>query len=97
MWHLIFALFGVQWVMHSIVKGVLLSWCRIFVGKKRKKAWKAALLCLFWTIWRERNRRAFDNCETMDQLIKNLFLYFLWDWIRLYSGVGSLLLVDFVD
>ena len=77
LWHLIFALFGVQWVMHSTIRGVLLSWCGISVGKKRKKAWKAAPLCLFWTILREINRRAFDNCESMGHLIGNSFLYLL--------------------
>ena len=92
-----FALFKVQWVMHSIIRGVFLSWCKIFVGKERKKARKATMLCLFWTILRERNRRAFDNCETMDQLIKKKKLYLFWDWVRLYNEVGSMLLVDFVD
>ena len=48
--------------------------------KKMKKAWKVAPLCSFWTIWRERKRRAFDNCESMDQTIKNSFLYVFWDW-----------------
>ena len=55
------------------------------------------MLCLFWTILRERNRRAFDNCETMDQLIKKKNLYLFWDWVRLYNEVGSMSLVDFVD
>ena len=42
-----------------IVKDVLMSWHRSFVGKKRKKAWRATLLSLFWIIWNERNKRAF--------------------------------------
>ena len=37
LWQLIYALFGVQWVMHSSVRGALLSWHRSFVGQKRKK------------------------------------------------------------
>ena len=47
--------------MHSSGREVLLSWHGTFVGKKRKKAWKVASLFLFWTLWQERNRRAFDN------------------------------------
>ncbi|RVX07383.1 putative ribonuclease H protein [Vitis vinifera] len=42
LWLLIFSLFGVQWVMHSTVKNHLLGWHGSFVGKKRKKAWRAA-------------------------------------------------------
>ena len=38
------------------------------MGKRRKKARKAASLCMFWALWRERNRRAFDNFESMDQI-----------------------------
>ena len=36
--HLIFALFGVQWVMPNSIKETILSWNGSFVGKKRKKA-----------------------------------------------------------
>ena len=51
LWQLIFAfLFCVQWVMSSLVKDALHSWHGSFVGKKRKKAWKATPLCLFWTL-----------------------------------------------
>lgn len=56
--------------MHSSIREVLLSWHETFVGKKRKKAWKVAPLRLFWTLWRERNRRAFHNYESIDQAIK---------------------------
>ena len=78
LWQLIFALFGIQWVLSCSVREVLLSWHESFVGKKRKKAWKAALLCMFWALWRERNRRAFDNFESTDQTIKiSFFVSFL--------------------
>ena len=66
LWLLIFPLFGVQWVMHSSVKRNLLGWHGSFVGKKREKAWRVAPLCLMWTIWKERNRRAFDDIERND-------------------------------
>ncbi|RVW45708.1 Retrovirus-related Pol polyprotein from transposon TNT 1-94 [Vitis vinifera] len=36
-----------MWVMHSSVRGVLLSWNNFSIGKKRKKAWKVAPLCIF--------------------------------------------------
>ena len=97
LWQLIFALFGVQWVMHSSVRGLLLSWGDFLVGRKRKKAWKVALLCLFWSIWTERNRRAFENCECSNHFFKMYFLYLFWDWVRLYIGDDSLLTLDFVD
>ncbi|RVW16810.1 putative ribonuclease H protein [Vitis vinifera] len=97
LWLLIFSLFGVQWVMHSSVKNHLLGWHGSFVGKKRKKAWRAAPLCLMWTIWRERNRRAFDDMEKNDQDIKSIFLYTFVNWARVYIEEHTLSLIDFVD
>ena len=47
LWQLIFAHFGIQWVLSCSVREVLLSWHESFVGKKMKKTWKAALLCMF--------------------------------------------------
>ena len=47
LWNLIFALFGIQWVLSCSIREVLLSWHRSFVGKNGKKAWKAAPLCMF--------------------------------------------------
>ena len=84
LWLLIFSLFGVQWVMHSSVERNLLGWHGSFVGKKREKAWRAAPLCLLWTIWKERNRRAFEDVERNDQEITSIFLYTFMNWARVY-------------
>ena len=37
------------------------GWRGFNLGKKRRKVWKAAPLCLFWAVWKERSRIAFDN------------------------------------
>ena len=97
LWLLIFSLFGVQWVMHSSVKRNLLGWYGSFVGKKREKAWKTAPLCLMWTIWKERNRRAFDDVERNDQDLKSIFLYTFVNWARVYIKDHTLSLFDFVN
>ena len=47
LWQLVFSLFGLQWVMCSSVRMMLLSWNGAQVGKKWQKAWLTALLCLF--------------------------------------------------
>ena len=36
-WHLIFVLFGVHWVLPNSIKETILCWNGTFVGKKRKK------------------------------------------------------------
>ena len=61
LWNLFFSLFGVSWTLLCIVKATLLGWNGGFVGKRRKRAWKMAPLCIFWSVWNERNRLALKN------------------------------------
>ena len=67
------------------------------MGKRRKRAWQMAPLCIFWSVWKEKNRLAFGNEDLSLQRLKNSFVYNLWSWVR-----GSLVeshssLVSFVD
>ena len=64
--------------------------------KNEKKIWMAAPLCLFWTLWWERNRVVFDNRVTNTQKIKSNFLSNLWNWTNLYSVVSTNSFVDFL-
>ena len=50
LWDLLLAIVGVKWVFPLSVKETLLSWGGSFMGKKRKKAWMAAPLSIFWSI-----------------------------------------------
>ncbi|RVW52750.1 putative ribonuclease H protein [Vitis vinifera] len=61
LWDIIFGLVDVKWVFPETVKETLTSWRGPFVGKKRKKIWKSIPSCIFWTIWKERNRLAFKG------------------------------------
>ena len=83
--------------MHSSVRGVLLSWNGVPIGKKKKKAWKVAPLCIFWSIWRKGNRRAFEDKECLDQTFKSSFLYLFWDWVTVYIEDSITSLIDFVN
>ena len=97
LWNLIFSLFSAQWVLHSTVRGNLLGWNGAFVGKRRAKAWRDGPLCLMWTLWKERNGRAFNDVEWADQTIKYSFLYNFVNWARVYMEDHALSMADFVD
>lgn len=71
--------------MLSSVRDVLLSWYRSFVGKKRKKVWRIDRLCLFFTVWKERNMIALKNTENVDQTIKQYFIFNFLEWVRVCS------------
>ena len=85
--------------MYPSMRGMMLwSGGGSFVGKKKKK--KVGRLhhyAFFYPSGGESNRRAFENCESLHQTIKNSFLYLFWEWVRLYIGDGSMSLLDFVN
>ena len=80
LWDLMFSLFGVNWVLPFSVRDTLLSWYVSFKDKNHRKVWRAAPLCLFWTIWKERNRIVFDNEALSTQRLKNSFVCNLLSW-----------------
>ena len=79
------------------VRAALLGWLGSCVGKKRKKVWLSAPLCLFWVVWKERNSRAFENERHLVQGYKSFFLCNLWAWAKGFFDLGPPSIVDFVD
>ena len=59
--------------------------------------WSATPLCLFRTIWNERNRRSFENMELSIQRLKFLFLCSLLYWTNMFIEHIFMSLVDFID
>ncbi|RVX21853.1 putative ribonuclease H protein [Vitis vinifera] len=86
LWDIVLGLVDVKWVFPETVKEVLISWRGPFVGKKRKKVWEFIPLCIFWTVWKERNRLAFRGGVLNIQKLKNFFVCNLWSWAKLYLG-----------
>ncbi|RVX21022.1 hypothetical protein VitviT2T_011245 [Vitis vinifera] len=97
LWDIVFGLVDVKWVFPKTVKDVLVSWRGSFVGKKRKKIWEATPLCIFWTVWKERNRIAFREGVLNVQKLKNIFVCNLWSWAKLYVGEEAFSLIGFLE
>ena len=87
---------GMGWVFPFTVRQALLSWQETRVGKKWKKVWRVAPLCLFWTAWREMNRMTFDNEIFSAHRMKSSFICNLWSWSIVYSGYRDGSLLDFL-
>ena len=90
-----FALFGIIWVLPYSVRDTLLGWRGINMGKKGSKVWMATPLCLFWAVWKERNRIAFENEELSIYRLKNSFVCNLWFWTKSVVNEGPLPLISF--
>ena len=67
------------------------------MDKKRKKVWKAKPLCLFWTVWKARNKIVFDNEMFSFQMLKRDFVCFLWLESELFIEDCPLTLVSFFE
>ena len=97
LWELLFALFGVMWVLPYSVRDNLLGWRGINLGKKHSNAWMTAPLCLFWVVWKERNKIAFENEELLIHRMKNSFVCNFWFWTKSIVDEGPLPLISFFD
>ena len=50
-----------------------------------------------WTIWRERNRRTFEDQETPVAKIIEVFFGSLYDWSKVWGFTSSPSVGDFLD
>ena len=94
---LIFALFGIVWILHSSIRKVLLSWHETFVRSKRKKAWRIAPLCLFLDHMEREKWQAFENFRKADEALKKSLVYIIYGNELVYIGVDSLSMLDFIE
>lgn len=53
-----FHFYGVDWVLPYRVRDLLIP--KEPYEKKFRKFWVAVTLCLFWTVWKERNKIIFN-------------------------------------
>ena len=97
LWDLVFSLFGVNWVLSFTVRDTLSGWSASFVDKKLGKTWRTAPLCLFWTVWKERNMIVFDNEVLSILRMKNSFVCNLFSWAKSCLDGGPCSLINFVD
>ena len=67
------------------------------MGKKRRKIWMATPLCLFWLVWKERNKVAFENEDLLIQRMKNSFVCNIWSWSKSCIVERPLRLINFFD
>jgi hypothetical protein len=89
LWQLILNLFGVSWVMPNNIQEFLHCWKVQGRGHPKEAIWKVIPALLMWSIWREMNRRIFEDSETNVFFLKSSFLRFLMGWCYgLVFGIG---------
>jgi hypothetical protein len=96
LWCNIFSRLGLSWVMPSSVLDLCACWCSS--GRTRSAVvWKMVPICIFGSIWRERNNRCFEDLESsMEEILASL-LYSLYSWTEAYLSPLSLSYVNFLS
>ena len=80
LWRMFICLKGIRWVKPRSIKGILSSWNRDGNASDKEKRWELVPACIWWTIWKERNSRSFENWQNSLQKIKMdcLALFNFW-------------------
>jgi hypothetical protein len=96
LWCNIFSRLGLSWVMPSCVSDLCACWCSS--GRTRSVVVsKIVPICIFWTLWRERNNRCFKDVESSMEVIIASFLYSLYLWTAAYLSPSSICYADFLS
>jgi hypothetical protein len=83
LWSALFSQFKLVWVMPRRV----LDLCACWWSSRRSRTveiWKILPIRLFWTIWREKNNRQFEDLESLVEDILASLLHSLHIWIAAY-------------
>ncbi|KAM3246488.1 hypothetical protein P3L10_008255 [Capsicum annuum] len=57
----IFLNLSISWTMPSKIDDTLFSWDEAGFGARDRSRWRMIPACIWWTSWRERNDRCFEN------------------------------------
>ena len=89
-------LFGIDWVMPGLVEELLFCWF-YWLGKHSSDIWDLVPGCLIWTIWSERNQRAFEDEEKIVFQLLEFCQRTLFDWFRCWGFSDCSTLTDFIS
>ena len=62
LWYFAFRSFGVSWVLPITLPNFFFR-----LGKHLSNVWNLVPLCLMWCIWRECNRRTFEDVDSLEE------------------------------
>jgi len=82
--------------MSNSISDHLYAWEGFFGRKAKKKNAGLFPRTIFWSIWREKNRRVFEGVEMPLHCFKDYFIKSLYFWDKGVFCYSSLDLLDFV-
>ena len=85
--------------MPSKIDETLFSWEEAGIGATNRERWRMTPVCIWWTMWRERNDRCFENRDNNLQEVKlKCILWYCFGCTNVYfnetesiiDGLGSI-------
>ncbi|XP_015161001.1 uncharacterized protein [Solanum tuberosum] len=94
LWTMFLSLTETKWSMAEHTTDLLSCWIRRGGSKTHKKWWRIIPHCIWWTIWRERNGRNFDDRFNNIQKIKESCITTFYFWCKEHCIENAEQLVD---
>ena len=91
-----FSYFWCQLGVSSLYEIDLSFLARFFCWKAPQEGLDGCPLCIFWTLWQERNRLVFEGADISINRLKSTFLSNLRSWVNLYGVERPRSLIDFL-
>ena len=88
LWNFVFKYFGLSWVIPRSIPDLLFGWWN-WLGKHSSQIWNLVPLCILWFIWKERNRRTFEDLDSSSDQMLASFSGTLFDWSRAWGLTSS--------
>ena len=94
LWKIFISLRGISWSMPYRIKDVIYSWEEAGAEATSRDRWRTVPACIWWTVWRERNARCFEDRSNPVQKIKlNCILLFCF-WCKQMYTEDTLTIID---
>ena len=95
-WSFVFITFDLSWDVPRSIPDLLFGWWN-WLGKHSSQIWNLVPLCIFWCIWKERNRRTFEDLDSYSDQMLASFSGTLFDWSRAWGLTTSDSLPSFIS
>ena len=96
LWSFALKSFDLSWVIPRSIPDLLFGWWN-WLGKHLSQIWNLVPLCILWCIWKEQNRRTFEDFNSsVDQFLAS-FSGTLFDWSRAWRLTTSDSLPSFLS
>ena len=80
LWNLFLNITGYSWAMPKHTPDLLSCWIRRGGSKSQKRWWRLIPSCIWWSVWRERNARCFEDRSNPIHKVKWNCIVFLLFW-----------------